>query len=75
MSDPVPDPRKRASVSIGALVDIVQKADQRSGKRTRGTVAEILTSSPTHPFGIKVRLSDGNVGRVKTFVSSLKSGK
>jgi uncharacterized repeat protein (TIGR03833 family) len=43
----------------------VQKADQRSGNRTEGVVRDILTSSPTHPHGIKVRLETGEVGRVQ----------
>ncbi len=46
-------------------VDIVLKKDQRRGKRTRGIVQDILTSSPTHPRGIKVRLADGQIGRVQ----------
>lgn len=46
-------------------VAIVLKQDQRSGKRTRGVIQDILTNSPSHPHGIKVRLTDGNVGRVK----------
>jgi uncharacterized repeat protein (TIGR03833 family) len=44
------------------------KQDQRSGKLTRGVVKEILTNSPSHPHGIKVRLSDGKVGRVQAVV-------
>jgi uncharacterized repeat protein (TIGR03833 family) len=55
----------RSSVKIGAKVRIVLKQDQRSGKLTDGVVKDILTSSPSHPHGIKVRLIDGNVGRVK----------
>ncbi|MDD1661661.1 MAG: YwbE family protein [Methanomicrobiales archaeon] len=58
------DGRNRSSVSIGSTVEIVQKKDQRSGKRTCGVVAEILTNSASHPHGIKVRLRDGTVGRV-----------
>ena len=46
-------------------VDIVQKADQPTGKLTRGVVGRILTKSATHPHGIKVMLEDGRVGRVK----------
>ena len=49
----------------GLEVDVVLKQDQRSGRRTRGVVAEVLTPSPTHPHGIKVRLESGQVGRVK----------
>lgn len=59
------DGRKRADVKPGMLVDIVLKKDQRTGALTRGTVADLLTKSPTHPHGIKVRLTDGQVGRVK----------
>jgi uncharacterized repeat protein (TIGR03833 family) len=55
---------QRKTVQIGLTVDIIQKEDQRSTKRTRGVVKEILTSSLTHPHGIKVRLRDGRVGRV-----------
>lgn len=55
----------RSSVKIGTKVKIVLKQDQRSGKLTEGVVKDILTSSPSHPHGIKVRLTDGNVGRVK----------
>jgi uncharacterized repeat protein (TIGR03833 family) len=46
-------------------VQIVLKEDQRSGKLTEGVVKDILTNSPVHPHGIKVRLADGHVGRVK----------
>jgi len=56
--------RFRASVSPGCTVDVIRKQDQRTGKRTRGIVAEILTNSAMHPHGIKVRLRDGTVGRV-----------
>ena len=55
----------RSEIKIGATVDIELKADQRSGKLTRGTVMRILTNSSTHPHGIKVMLDDGQVGRVK----------
>jgi len=56
--------QKRSDVKIGALVDIVLKADQRSGKLTQGRVGRLLTKSPNHPHGIKVMLTDGQVGRV-----------
>ena len=56
---------KRANIKIGALVSVVLKQDQRSGDLTEGEVEKVLTNSPTHPHGIKVRLSDGQVGRVK----------
>jgi uncharacterized repeat protein (TIGR03833 family) len=54
----------RNAIHPGITVDIIQKQDQNSGKRTRGIVQEILTSSLSHPHGIKVRLADGRVGRV-----------
>ncbi|MEH7085006.1 YwbE family protein [Neobacillus drentensis] len=57
--------QNRGDISPGALVKIVLKADQRSGKLTEGTVKDILTKSSFHPHGIKVRLTDGQVGRVK----------
>ncbi len=49
---------------------IVQKQDQRTGKLTEGTVLDILTKSPVHPHGIKVRLQDGTVGRVKEILDA-----
>ncbi|OPA73948.1 hypothetical protein BVG16_26260 [Paenibacillus selenitireducens] len=55
----------RANIRPGIEVDIVLKQDQRTGNLTRGTVKDILTNSPQHPHGIKVRLSSGQVGRVK----------
>jgi len=48
---------------------IVLKQDQRSGRLTRGVVKDILTKSPTHPHGIKVRLESGEIGRVKEIVA------
>lgn len=56
---------KRADVKIGMLVKIVMKEDQRTGELTEGIVKNILTNSPKHPHGIKVRLETGEVGRVK----------
>ncbi|MDD4859487.1 MAG: YwbE family protein [Dehalococcoidales bacterium] len=56
---------KRADVRPGSRVSIVLKADQQSGKLTEGIVKDILTKSPSHPHGIKVRLKDGQIGRVK----------
>ena len=47
---------------------IVLKKDQSTGKLTRGIVKDVLTSSPKHPHGIKVRLTDGQVGRVKEII-------
>jgi len=55
----------RSDIKTGAHVKVVQKQDQRSGTLTEGTVLDILTKSPTHPHGIKVRLQNGAVGRVK----------
>jgi uncharacterized repeat protein (TIGR03833 family) len=68
------DGKKRAGIVPGLEVDIVLKQDQRTGKTTRGVVKDILTKSPEHPHGIKVRLADGQVGRVKRIVSA-GSGK
>lgn len=59
------DGKNRKDINIGSRVNIVQKQDQASGKLTEGVVARILTHSPTHPHGIKVKLVDGRVGRVK----------
>lgn len=59
----------RADVKPGLRVLIVLKKDQQSGKLTEGTVKDILTNSPAHPHGIKVRLEDGEVGRVKEILS------
>ncbi|ADN36740.1 Protein of unknown function DUF2196 [Methanolacinia petrolearia DSM 11571] len=60
-----PDPRDRKNIKAGLKVGIVLKKDQISGKTTEGIVKEILTNSSFHPHGIKVRLEDGQVGRVK----------
>lgn len=57
--------RNRKNISQGMSVSIVMKQDQRSGKETSGIVRDILTRSAFHPHGIKVRLEDGRVGRVK----------
>jgi len=57
--------QNRADIRPGLKVSIVLKPDQRSGKLTDGVVKDILTKSPTHPHGIKVRLESGAVGRVK----------
>ena len=56
---------KRANIKAGMKVAIVQKQDQRSGKLTEGVVKDILTKAPDHTHGIKVRLENGIVGRVK----------
>ena len=59
------DGKNRADIKTGARVRVVQKQDQPSGKLTEGVVKDILTRSPNHPHGIKVRLVSGVVGRVK----------
>ncbi|MCG3683366.1 YwbE family protein [Aliarcobacter butzleri] len=59
------DNKKRINIKAGLKVNIVLKEDQRTGKLTSGIVKNILTNSPTHPHGIKVRLQDGQVGRVQ----------
>jgi uncharacterized repeat protein (TIGR03833 family) len=58
----------RADITPGIEVEIVLKQDQRTGKLTTGIVQNILTSSSFHPHGIKVRLTDGQVGRVKNIL-------
>jgi uncharacterized repeat protein (TIGR03833 family) len=60
----------RANIKSGMTVLIVLKQDQRTGKLTQGIVKDILTKSPNHPHGIKVRLTNGQVGRVKEIVES-----
>lgn len=60
----------RSQIKPGMTVLIVLKQDQSTGRLTRGIVKDILTKSPTHPHGIKVRLMDGQVGRVKEIVGS-----
>lgn len=60
----------RANIKPGLRVRIVLKQDQPTGKLTEGIVKEILTNSPTHPHGIKVRLVSGAVGRVKEILPS-----
>lgn len=59
---------KRSDIQPGLEVKIVLKQDQRSGELTEGIVKNILTKSATHPHGIKVRLENGQVGRVKEIV-------
>ena len=59
------DGTRRSDVKPGARVRVVQKQDQRTGSLTEGVVHSILTNSPTHPHGVKVRLVSGQVGRVK----------
>ncbi len=61
---------RRSDVRPGLEVEIVLKQDQRTGKRTRGIVRDVLTPSPSHPHGIKVRLTSGAVGRVKAILGA-----
>jgi uncharacterized repeat protein (TIGR03833 family) len=58
----------RANIKPGIKVKVVKKEDQRTGKLTDGIVKDLLTKSPKHPHGIKVRLEDGTVGRVQEIV-------
>jgi uncharacterized repeat protein (TIGR03833 family) len=60
----------RISIQPGLIVDIVRKEDQRTGRKTRGIVREILTNSAFHPHGIKVRLKDGTIGRVSGIIET-----
>ena len=60
---------KRSDIQPGMRVAVVEKQNQRSGLLTEGVVRRILTSSPTHPHGIKVMLEDGRVGRVQAIVA------
>lgn len=59
------DGNKRLNIKQGLQVKIVLKKDQKTGKLTEGLVKDILTKSPSHPHGIKVRLTGGDIGRVK----------
>lgn len=61
--------RERRNIRPGMKVAIVLKQDQRTGRETVGVVLDLLTNSPTHPHGIKVRLQDGQVGRVRRILS------
>jgi uncharacterized repeat protein (TIGR03833 family) len=61
--------RERKNIKPGMRVAIVLKQDQRTGKRTTGVVKDLLTNSANHPHGIKVRLEDGQVGRVQEILS------
>lgn len=63
------DNKNRSDIHIGSQVKIILKADQPTGKLTEGTVARILTKSSNHPHGIKVMLTDGQVGRVAVILS------
>ncbi len=62
------DGRNRKDVRVGQVVEIVLKADQRTGNLTEGVVSRLLTKSAHHPHGIKVMLEDGQVGRVKNIL-------
>jgi uncharacterized repeat protein (TIGR03833 family) len=62
---------KRSEIAPGLRVQVVEKQNQSTGKLTEGLVARILTSSPTHPHGIKVMLTDGKVGRVQAIVTDV----
>lgn len=65
MSDKL-DGKYRKNIRLGDIVEVVQKHHQRTGELTEGEVKRILTKSPQHPHGIKVMLTSGEVGRVKT---------
>ena len=69
------DGRNRKDIRPGLRVAVVRKQDQRTGKRTLGTVKDILTSSSSHPHGIKVRLVDGQIGRVQEILSEPGQGE
>lgn len=63
------DNKNRKDIKLGALVNVVQKQDQKTGKLTQGEIQKILTNSPNHPHGIKVMLTSGIVGRVKEILN------
>ena len=63
------DPRQRKNIDIGLFVEIVQKHHQRTGELTKGRIIKILTKSPSHPYGIKVQLESGLIGRVKNLLN------
>jgi uncharacterized repeat protein (TIGR03833 family) len=60
--------QNRKDIHPGATVEIVLKKDQRTGRLTRGIVKDLLTKSPHHSRGIKVRLTDGQIGRVQNII-------
>lgn len=68
MSGDTVDGTVRNTIRPGIRVSIVLKQDQRTGARTEGTVKDVLTASSRHPHGIKVRLTDGRIGRVKEII-------
>ena len=63
------DGTRRSDINKGSRVSVVLKKDQRTGKLTEGIVKDLLTNSPSHPHGIKVRLESGDVGRVKEILA------
>jgi len=63
------DGTRRSDINKGLRVSVVLKKDQRTGKLTEGIVKDLLTNSPIHPHGIKVRLESGEVGRVKEILA------
>jgi uncharacterized repeat protein (TIGR03833 family) len=63
--------RERKNIRPGTKVAIVLKQDQRTGRETVGVVKDLLTNSATHPHGVKVRLVDGQIGRVQKILSSI----
>jgi uncharacterized repeat protein (TIGR03833 family) len=65
----------RSNIKPGFLVKVIQKSDQKTGNLTEGIVREILTNSASHPFGIKVLLENGVIGRVKEIVYDTKNEK
>ena len=62
------DNQQRSQIKLGIRVKIILKQNQRSGKLTEGIVKDILTSTSIHPHGIKVRLTDGKIGRVQSII-------
>lgn len=66
------DGRIRKNITLGSLVQIVLKEDQKSGRLTKGQVSQLLTNAAKHPHGIKVRLKTGQIGRVQKVLSSKK---
>lgn len=64
------NPKERKNIRAGIKVAIVLKQDQRTGKLTEGIVKDLLTNSNFHPHGIKVRLTDGQVGRVQEILEN-----
>jgi uncharacterized repeat protein (TIGR03833 family) len=69
MMESLPDGTVRGAIKPGIKVKIVLKQDQRTGALTEGIVKDVLTGSASHPHGIKVRLTDGRVGRVKEIIA------